>query len=173
MRPTIKATTNAKQIQNILLHISLLSSMAQQQKAIARSTTLPPSLNVVARPIPTPGNGEVLVRIKAAGLNPVDWKAWKYPNLVVFMTCAGLGADVAGVVEAVGADAGSWKVGDHMWVSCFVFFLDTDPNDMYATASPREFSTTIMWDYRSMRSPKLIFQPRFNIFPSYIPTCAD
>lgn len=90
--------------------------MASQQKAIARSISLPASLNVIDRPVPSPGKGEVLVRIKAAALNPVDWKAWKHPDLVAFLKCAGLGTDIAGVVEAIGAEAASWKVGDRMCI---------------------------------------------------------
>ena len=65
--------------------------------------------------MPEPREGEVLVRVHAAGINPVDWK-----------TCAGEGVaprledpfpfipgwDVSGVVEALGAGVSGFKVGD-------------------------------------------------------------
>ncbi|MDE0341750.1 MAG: NADP-dependent oxidoreductase [Deltaproteobacteria bacterium] len=73
------------------------------------------SLKVEEAPRPEPGAGEVLVRIHAAGINPVDWK-----------TCAGEGVaprlddpfpfipgwDVSGVVEALGAEVAEFRVGD-------------------------------------------------------------
>ena len=73
------------------------------------------SLKVEDAPMPEPREGEVLVRVHAAGINPVDWK-----------TCAGEGVasrledpfpfipgwDVSGVVEALGAGVSDFKVGD-------------------------------------------------------------
>ncbi|KAI0684711.1 chaperonin 10-like protein [Cytidiella melzeri] len=58
-----------------------------------------------------PGRGELLVEIKAAGLNPVDWKIQAtgyfrtdYPAI--------LGIDAAGVVKEVGEDVIGFVVGD-------------------------------------------------------------
>jgi NADPH:quinone reductase-like Zn-dependent oxidoreductase len=61
-----------------------------------------------------PGNGEVLVSVRAAAANPYDWKVRngdmkmmtgrKFPR--------GLGYDFAGVVEAVGPDVTRLSVGD-------------------------------------------------------------
>lgn len=63
---------------------------------------------------PEPKSGEVLVRIHAVGLNPVDYKAadwghvaWTYPHI--------LGVDGAGVVEKLGADVAEFKVGDRVY----------------------------------------------------------
>lgn len=65
------------------------------------------------RPIPQPGDHEVLVRNHAIAVNPVDWKIQdyafyveEYPNV--------LGSDVAGVVEAVGQQVKHVKVGDRV-----------------------------------------------------------
>ncbi len=58
---------------------------------------------------------EVLVRLHAAGLNPVDWKLRRnggfYPNRLPLI----LGCDGAGVVEAVGPAVTRFKVGDEVF----------------------------------------------------------
>ena len=55
--------------------------MATQEKNLA-AVLLSPQTDLVVqeRPIPTPGPGELLVRTKAVGLNPIDWKrqAWNF-----------------------------------------------------------------------------------------------
>src|SRR5882757_1341040 len=71
-------------------------------------------------PRPKPQAGEVLVRVKAAGVNPIDWKVreghmkdfWphKFPLI--------LGWDLSGVVEEVGPGpvaAGRFKIGDEVY----------------------------------------------------------
>ncbi|MEV0086210.1 NADP-dependent oxidoreductase [Saccharopolyspora sp. NPDC050642] len=63
---------------------------------------------------PVPGPSEVLIRVRAAGLNPTDWKHRAYkvflgePPLV-------LGWDVSGVVEAVGVGVTLHKPGDEVF----------------------------------------------------------
>jgi NADPH:quinone reductase-like Zn-dependent oxidoreductase len=65
-----------------------------------------PQLQSVPRP--TPGAGEVVVRVRAAGVNPADWKrAERQPD-----TPATPGWDIAGVISAVGAGVTGWKLGD-------------------------------------------------------------
>jgi NADPH:quinone reductase-like Zn-dependent oxidoreductase len=53
---------------------------------------------------PQPGHGEVLVRVAAASINPVDYKMRKggYPRMTERDLPAGLGRDVAGVIEEIG-----------------------------------------------------------------------
>ncbi|GAA4224890.1 NADP-dependent oxidoreductase [Actinomadura meridiana] len=68
-------------------------------------------------PRPEPGPGEVLVKVIAAGLNPVDWKVAdgmlkdsvdaEFPLI--------LGQDGAGVVEEVGADATRLRPGEPVY----------------------------------------------------------
>ena len=67
-------------------------------------------------PIPEPARGEVLVQIKASGLNPLDTKIRagnaahaRHPLPLV------LGIDLAGVVVAVGADVTRFKAGDEVY----------------------------------------------------------
>lgn len=67
--------------------------------------------------VPTPGGGEVLVRVKAAAINPVDWKmregqvkfltGWRMPQ--------GQGVEFAGVVERIGDGVTEYAVGDEVF----------------------------------------------------------
>ena len=62
---------------------------------------------------PKPQAGEVLVRIHAAGVNPVDWKIRDGAGQRMGMTLPiGLGGEIAGTVETVGDDVGQLKAGD-------------------------------------------------------------
>ncbi|GGM11863.1 MULTISPECIES: NADPH:quinone reductase [Micromonospora] len=71
-------------------------------------------LQLVDRPVPEPGPGEVLVRVAVSGVNPTDWKArqqgwlsagWQIP-----------GQDGAGVVEAVGQGVDRALTGERVWL---------------------------------------------------------
>lgn len=62
-------------------------------------------------PVPKPGNGEVLLKVIATSLNPVDWKIKKY-GIFLEQFPALLGTDLAGVVEEVGEGVTEWKHGD-------------------------------------------------------------
>jgi NADPH:quinone reductase-like Zn-dependent oxidoreductase len=68
-------------------------------------------------PRPEAGAGEVLIRVHAAGVNPLDWKvraghlkAWMRHRLPLIP-----GWDVSGVVEAVAPDVTAFKVGDAVY----------------------------------------------------------
>jgi NADPH:quinone reductase-like Zn-dependent oxidoreductase len=65
---------------------------------------------------PKVGPGEVLIRVRSASVNPVDWKVAKgyLDGLMVVGFPAIPGWDVAGVVEAVGLDTPEWSVGDEV-----------------------------------------------------------
>ena len=55
-------------------------------------------------PKPYPGAGEMLVRVHAAGINPVDWKIREghLKGMLKHTLPLVLGWDVSGVVEALG-----------------------------------------------------------------------
>jgi NADPH:quinone reductase-like Zn-dependent oxidoreductase len=63
-------------------------------------------------PRPTPGDGEVLLRVKAAGVGP--WDAWiRSGRSVIHQPLPlTLGSDVAGVVEDVGPGVSHFRAGD-------------------------------------------------------------
>jgi NADPH:quinone reductase-like Zn-dependent oxidoreductase len=65
-------------------------------------------LSVQVRPVPQPGAGEVLIKVRAAGVNPVDWKA--------AMRRLGMvpGTDVSGTIDTLGEGVTGWKVGDQV-----------------------------------------------------------
>jgi len=67
-------------------------------------------------PMPQPGPGQVLVKIAASGLNPLDAKIRagqaghaRQPLPAV------LGIDMAGTVQALGAGVAQWQVGDEVF----------------------------------------------------------
>ncbi|KAJ7795074.1 chaperonin 10-like protein [Mycena olivaceomarginata] len=66
------------------------------------------------RPIPAPGKGELLVKVRAAGLNPVDWKIQAY-GVFIERFPAVLGSDIAGEVEGVGEGVGTFNRGDRVF----------------------------------------------------------
>lgn len=68
-------------------------------------------------PRPEPGTGEVLVRVRAAALNPVDWKirAGYVKNWLNYALPMIPGWDFSGVIDSVGPDAGAWKPGDEVY----------------------------------------------------------
>ncbi|MFF8092976.1 NADP-dependent oxidoreductase [Streptomyces sp. NPDC016675] len=64
---------------------------------------------------PEPGLGEVLVRVRAAGVNPVDWKTRATGSLIEWGTPPAVGWDVSGTVEAVGPGVGVFRPGDEVF----------------------------------------------------------
>jgi NADPH:quinone reductase-like Zn-dependent oxidoreductase len=68
-------------------------------------------------PRPVPGPAEVLIRIHAAGVNPVDWKirAGYLKDIRPYTFPLILGWDLSGVVEAWGPGAGKFKKGDEVY----------------------------------------------------------
>ena len=84
-------------------------------KAIEISTPGGPDVLVVAeRPTPAPSAGEVLVKVAAAGVNRPDvmQRMGHYPPPPGITDIPGL--EVAGVIEAVGADVRDWRAGDRV-----------------------------------------------------------
>jgi NADPH:quinone reductase len=73
-------------------------------------------LQISEMPNPTPDPGEVLVRVMASGVNPLDTKIRRGEAAHAKMTPpAVLGIDMAGVVEAVGTQVDHFSVGDEVF----------------------------------------------------------
>ena len=85
--------------------------------AYIEQTGTPDVIRIGELPDPKCGPKDVLVRVRASSVNPIDTyiragvvgMASKFPYVP--------GCDVAGVVEAVGADAKRFKKGDRVWGS--------------------------------------------------------
>lgn len=76
----------------------------------------PEALTLTDLPEPRVAPGEVLVRVRAASVNPVDWKvmAGGLDALMEVQFPVVPGWDVAGVVEKVGLDTPEFEVGDEI-----------------------------------------------------------
>jgi NADPH:quinone reductase len=86
--------------------------------AIYRRKGDPSVLELVDRPIPEPGEGEVRIRVLVSGVNPTDWKSRRgetgggdletetVPN-----------QDGAGVIDKIGPGVRRFAVGDRVWVT--------------------------------------------------------
>jgi NADPH:quinone reductase-like Zn-dependent oxidoreductase len=75
---------------------------------------------------PVPADDEVLIKIRAAAVNPYDWHFMRGEPYAVRIAAGGLrrpkdrrlGADVAGEIEAVGRNITRFKPGDRVFGSC-------------------------------------------------------
>jgi NADPH:quinone reductase-like Zn-dependent oxidoreductase len=74
------------------------------------------TLRVVDVPPPVAGPGQVRLAVRAAGVNPADWKILQGQLSQQFPLDlpAGLGSDVAGVVDQVGEGVTAFAVGDEV-----------------------------------------------------------
>ncbi|KAF8826205.1 hypothetical protein HHX47_DHR6000439 [Lentinula edodes] len=87
--------------------------MATQQSLVLESKQ--GNFIISERPIPHLEPGELLVKVQAAGLNPVDSKI-QAAGFLVESYPAVLGSDVAGDVEQVGEGVEGWAKGDRVLV---------------------------------------------------------
>ncbi|MFT4135533.1 NADP-dependent oxidoreductase [Microbacterium sp.] len=74
----------------------------------------PEVLHEVVVPRPLPGVGQLLVRVRAAGVNPTDWKHRAGPGFLGRPPFV-LGWDVSGVVERVGRGVTLFRPGDEVF----------------------------------------------------------
>jgi NADPH:quinone reductase-like Zn-dependent oxidoreductase len=94
-------------------------------KAIRYDRYGPPDvLELREMDMPAVGDGEVLIRVRAASLNPLDWHFMRgEPYLVRILagvlrpkaSANRLGADMAGSVEAVGKNVSEFQPGDEVF----------------------------------------------------------
>jgi NADPH2:quinone reductase len=88
---------------------------------VLRSFGGPESFELRDVPKPVPHAGQVLVRVHATSINPLDYQVRRgdYPDLVQLPAITG--HDVSGVVEEVGPDVTSFSAGDHVWYTPQIF----------------------------------------------------
>ncbi|MDQ2847269.1 MAG: alcohol dehydrogenase catalytic domain-containing protein, partial [Actinomycetota bacterium] len=73
----------------------------------------PEVLEIVDLPDPHPGPGQVRIAVRAAGLNPSDWK--KRRGLMDSELPQTMGHEAAGVVDELGEGARGVEVGDRVF----------------------------------------------------------
>lgn len=77
----------------------------------------PENQQMLDLPMPTPGAGELLVRVRAAGVNPADWKIRQgyLAEVMPLNLPVALGSEVAGAVEEVGQDVDGFTAHDEVF----------------------------------------------------------
>ncbi len=95
-------------------------------------------------PRPEPGSAEVLIRVHAAGVNPVDWKirAGYLKDIRPYTLPLILGWDLSGVVEAMGPGVVKFKKGDEVYSR-----PDSSRNGAYA-------------EYIAVKEAEVAFKPK-------------
>jgi NADPH:quinone reductase-like Zn-dependent oxidoreductase len=95
-------------------------------KAVIYTQYGPPDvLQLIEVEKPFPKDNEVLIKVHAASVNPVDWHFMRGTPYLLRLEAgllkpkkSSLGADVAGVIEEVGKDVKEFKRGDEVFGSC-------------------------------------------------------
>lgn len=97
------------------------------------------ALRVVNVPLPAVGDNDVLVRVSAASINPLDKmvRDGEFKQLITYKRPFVLGHDVAGVVTQVGSGVRDFKVGDEVYsrprdlrIGTFADFIAIDQDDV-------------------------------------------
>ena len=72
-------------------------------------------LDAVEKTIPSLPAKEILVRVEAASINPVDVQLWGSGLVAVVAGDKGMGRDYSGTVVGVGSDVTGWAIGDDVF----------------------------------------------------------
>ncbi|MYR43342.1 zinc-binding dehydrogenase [Streptomyces sp. SID5910] len=108
-------------------------------RAISQDTLGGPEvLREVRRERPEPRPNEVLVRVRAAGVNPTDWKHRANGGFLGEPPFV-LGWDVSGVVEAVGVGVAAFRPGDEVF-GMLSYPFGHGSHAEYVTAPARTFT---------------------------------
>ncbi len=98
-------------------------TLDHEVKSIVYRTTGDPSvLELVERPVPQPGPGEVRVSLAVSGVNPTDWKSRRGSKPGDYLAFAEVtpNQDGAGTVDAISPEAAELnprlEVGDPVWI---------------------------------------------------------
>ncbi|GHH00720.1 NADP-dependent oxidoreductase [Streptomyces lanatus] len=114
-------------------------STVNTMRAISQDTLGgPEALKEVELERPTPRPNEVLVRVRAAGVNPTDWKHRATGGFLGEPPFV-LGWDVSGVVEAVGIGVARFQPGDEVF-GMLSYPFGHGSHAEYVTAPARAFA---------------------------------
>ncbi|KAJ5238893.1 hypothetical protein N7468_003512 [Penicillium chermesinum] len=84
-------------------------------------------LSLITRKTPTPGPGEVLLKVQAIAFNPVDM-AQRDVGLFIAAYPAISGSDVAGTITLTGPGVSSVQIGDRVTAFASAFFAQGNPD---------------------------------------------
>lgn len=124
-------TTNEKQMRAVRIHHYGGSTEMELEKIA----------------IPEPNEGEVLIKIFAAGVNPIDWKIRKgyLAEVIPHTLPLTLGWDFAGEVASIGKNVGKWSIGDAVYArpdlsknGAYAEYIVVSENEI--TAKPKTLS---------------------------------
>src|SRR4051794_3349539 len=108
----------------------------------------PDGLRAAEVPEPEIGDGDVLIKVSAAGINPLDKmvRDGEFKRLLKYKTPFVLGHDVAGVVTRVGSAVRDFQVGDEVYarprdlrIGTFAEYIAIDQDDV----APKPASLTL------------------------------
>ena len=85
--------------------------------ALIRQTGSPSVIEIDELPIPEPKSTEVLVKVGAVSVNPIDTYIRSGAVSMISRFPYIIGSDLAGTVEKVGSEVKRFKVGDRVWGS--------------------------------------------------------
>jgi NADPH2:quinone reductase len=96
----------------------------------------PEVLHIAEVAAPTPGSGQLQIRVAAAGVNPADfkWRSGMLRELKELQLPHVVGYDVAGTVTALGAGVTAFKPGDRVAASVQHGYAETAVADASACA---------------------------------------
>ncbi|MBE9372944.1 NADP-dependent oxidoreductase [Saccharopolyspora sp. HNM0983] len=111
----------------------------------------PDVLEVGERPRPPVAPGEVLIRVRSAAVNPVDWKlmAGYLDGMMQVFFPVVPGWDVAGVVEEVGLDTPEFEPGDEVFAYARKDFVHDGTFAEFCTVPARAVArrpAALSWD---------------------------
>src|SRR5215207_948683 len=111
----------------------------ETMRAISQDTYgTPEVLKEIHVPKPAPGISEILVAVRAAGVNPTDWRNRAQVTTIARMPIV-LGWDVSGVVVAVGIGVTLFKPGDEVF-GMLPYPAGVGSHAEYVTAPARVFT---------------------------------
>lgn len=92
-----------------------MSTVPRTMKALVKYAAEPGSMEIREYPVPVPGPTEVLVKVKACGVDKGgDLYIWKSHPVMKFKVPVIVGAENCGEVAAVGSAVQDWKPGDRV-----------------------------------------------------------
>ncbi|WP_188187160.1 zinc-binding dehydrogenase [Nonomuraea sp. SYSU D8015] len=75
----------------------------------------PEVLELEEIPMPQPGPGQVRVAVRAAGVNPIDWKIRRGFMGAPIVGPQGTGLELAGTIDALGPGVEEWRLGQPVY----------------------------------------------------------